>query len=360
MKIQPEPAQAGLDPADPPLLMTDIRVSADFPKLLQRLRFSFAFSSYQTGQLFLVGVQPDGAISVSQQNYFGAMGLSWSKGRLFLATQTQIWRLENLLLPGELGDHKNDAVLVPRQGWTTGYLDTHEIAIGTDDHPIFVATKFNCLGTIDERLSFKLVWKPNFISDVVPEDRCHINGLALDDGVPAYVTVTGKSDQHDGWREHRVDQGLVIDCRTNHAVAIGLSMPHSPRLHDGKLWLLESGRGYLVQIDLATGAKTDIAFCPGFARGLSFGDGYALVTISKPRDAKFHGLPLDGELEKRKLPAMCGVLIIDLESPRTIGWLALEGNIDEVFDVAALPNIQCPVSLGLNTREILINIRASH
>jgi len=136
---------------------------------------------------------------------------------------------------------------------------------------------------------------------LAPEDRCHLNGIAADaTGRPRYVTIVGPSDVADGWREHRRGGGQVIDVTANEPVATGLSMPHSPRLHDGTLYVLNSGTGEFGRIDLAAGRFEPIAFCPGYLRGMGFVGGFAVVGLSLPRDNRtFTGLPLDDVLRAR-------------------------------------------------------------
>ena len=108
-----------------------------------------------------------------------------------------------------------------------------------------VNTLFSCLCTLHSSYSFVPRWQPPFISGLAPEDRCHLNGLAMDEGQPAYVTAVSRSDTVDGWRDRRGDGGVVIDVRTNQVVCQGLSMPHSQRLHRGELWVLNAGTGDL-------------------------------------------------------------------------------------------------------------------
>ncbi|MEQ9124727.1 MAG: TIGR03032 family protein, partial [Alphaproteobacteria bacterium] len=181
--------------------------------------------------------------------------------------------------------------------------------------PIFCATLFNCLGTISETHSFRPVWKPPFISRLAAEDRCHLNGLAGEGGEPRYVTMVSRSDVVDGWRDRRSDGGLVMDVASGEAVAGGLSMPHSPRLHDGTLYLLDSGTGRFGRVDVAAGRFEEIAFCPGFARGLSIVGDHALIGLSLPRENKtFTGLPLDQALTDRDTRPRCGLIVVDLKT----------------------------------------------
>jgi uncharacterized protein (TIGR03032 family) len=315
-------------------------------------RVSLAFTSYQTGQLFLVGVHPNGTVSFNQQNFSRAMGVAWHNERLYLGSLFQVWRLENMLRPGQIGNDAFDAVLVPRNAQTTGDIDIHEIGVDAAGRVIFVNTKYSCLAALDLVHSFKPVWKPPFISKLAPEDRCHLNGMAMAEGSVKYVTAVSRSDVLSGWRERRHEGGVLIEVETGRIVTDQLSMPHSPRVVGSAVYALDSGRGQIIRIDPTTGAKTDIAFCPGFLRGMTIFGNHAIVTVSKPRDGTFKGLLLDAELKSRDAEAWCGILIVNLTSGDIVEWIKLEGHISELFDVTAMPNVRCPMSVGPATPEI--------
>lgn len=329
--------------------VTASRTLADW---LRSQRVSLAFTSYQTGQLFLVGVLPNGKISINQQNYARAMGVFAQPGRLYLGALHQVWRLENMLKAGERGDDAFDAVYIPRNAQTTGDIDIHEVAIDREGRVIFVNTKFSCLATLDLKDSFRPIWQPPFISKLAAEDRCHLNGLAMEDGSPRYVTAVSKSDIVNGWRERRQEGGIIVDVASNEILTDRLSMPHSPRIApDGSLWALDSGRGQIVRIDRDSGEKTEVAFCPGFLRGLAIHKGHAIVTLSKPRDGSFKGLPLEEELRKRDGEAWCGIVIVNLARGDIVEWIRLDGGITEMFDVTVIPDVTCPMSIGIDTVE---------
>ena len=322
------------------------------PWMLQH-RASLAFTSYQTGQLVLAGVGPDGRLSFNEQNYARAMGLCWNEGRLFVGSMFQIWRLENMLKIGQFAQNAFDLALVPRTANTVGYVDAHELTVDRADRLIFVNSRYSCLATFDERHSFRPLWKPKFVSDLAPEDRCHLNGVASDAGVPRLVTALAATDVKEGWRDRREAGGVLMDVKSGEIVSDGLSMPHSPRVHDGTAWLLDSGRGNGVRVDLGSGSTEPVAFCPGFLRGLAFHEGFAIVTVSKAREGGFRGLPLQAELEKRGLDAWCGVLIIDLSTGAIKEWIRYEGKVTEMFDVAVLPGVRNPMSVGPATVEMI-------
>lgn len=172
-------------------------------------------------------------------------------------------------------------------------------------------------------------------------------------GEPRYVTAVSRSDVADGWRDHRQAGGVVIDVQSNEVILDGLSMPHSPRLHGDKLWLLDSGRGEFGHVDRDHGRFEPVAFLPGYGRGLSFINGFAVIGVSKPRNNRtFSGLPLDDRLKGKNAEARCGLYVIDLETGDAAHWLRIEGLVDELYDVAVLPNIQRPMAIGLKTDEI--------
>ena len=274
------------------------------------------------------------------------MGVAATPQRLYLAGQHQIWRLENVLNPGQTleGFDRN---YVPRNAQTTGDLDVHELGVDKSGRVIFVNTKFSCLSTFSLTHSFRPLWKPPFISRLAPEDRCHLNGLAMAEGEPRYVTAVCRSDVVTGWRDRRASGGFIMDVRDNRMVTEDLSMPHSPRLHDGTLWVLNSGRGELCRVDDASGERESVAFLPGFARGLGFHGPYAFVGLSLPRDGSFSGLELDHELEKRDADPWCGVQIVDTRNGDVVEWIRLKGDVRELFDVFVLPGVTCPKATGL-------------
>jgi uncharacterized protein (TIGR03032 family) len=294
---------------------------------------------------------PDGTVSVHQQGFSRAMGLCWSANRLYLASLVQLWRLENVLSPGQLAHDRFDVSLVPRETYITGDIDVHEVSLDGDGRPVFVNTSYSCLATVDEVHSFRPIWKPSFISQLAPEDRCHLNGLAMADGRPKYVTAVSRTDVVEGWHGRPLPKGVLIDVENDRILTNELSMPHSPRLVDGRVYALDSGRGFLVEVDPKSGKVTDIAFCPGFLRGLAIAGDYALVTVSKPRYGTFEGLPITAEMELRHATPMCGVLVIELATGDIVEWLKLEGEIQELFTVVLMPGVKCPMSIGPNTPE---------
>lgn len=326
--------------------------SPHFSAWLAEQNLSLAFTTYQLGKLFVVGRKAGNRFSVFERSFSRSMGL-WSDGpTIWMSSKYQLWRLENALKPGYLHEGY-DALYVPRVGYTTGDVDMHDLAVENGGRVVFVSTSFNCLATLSPRFSFQPLWRPPFVSKLAPEDRCHLNGLALADGRVAYVTAVSRSDVAEGWREQRREGGCVVDVCRNRVVATRLSMPHSPRFYRGKLWVLNSGTGYFGYVDLEQGHFVPMRFCPGYLRGLAFVGGFAVVALSLPRhDATFGGLQLQAELDRRKAQAQCGLQVIDLASGEAVHWLRLEGEVSELYDVAVLRGVVRPMVLGFQTDEI--------
>jgi uncharacterized protein (TIGR03032 family) len=262
-----------------------------------------------------------------------------------------VWRLQDIHDTPQQPQSSFDAVLMPHEAYTTGNIDVHEMGVDRSGRLIMVNTMYSCLATLDSTRSFRPIWKPKFISELAPEDRCHLNGLGMVDGKPKYVTAVSQTDVADGWHGMPLPRGVIIDVETDRVVTDELAMPHSPRLVNGRLYALDSGRGFLVEVDIETGKLTDISFCPGFLRGLAIHGDFALVTVSKPRHGGFTGLPIERELDMRQGTPMCGVLIIDLRSREIVEYVKIEGDATELFGVELMPNVVCPMSIGLGTLE---------
>jgi len=246
-----------------------------------------------------------------------------------------------------------DALYVPQVAYFTGDLDVHDIAVVKSGEIVFANTRFNCLATVSTTHSFREIWKPPFISRLAAEDRCHLNGVAVVDGRPKYVTCISRSDTFDGWRDHRADGGVVVDVDTGEIVCAALSMPHSPRWHGGRLWVLNSGTGELGWADLASRSFRPLCFCPGYLRGLAFvGGRFALVGLSKPRENRtFSGLPLDVALKERNVSARCGFYVIDTTSGDVLHSVMIEGLATELYEVAVIPDVRQPAMVGLASEE---------
>jgi uncharacterized protein (TIGR03032 family) len=337
------------DKRPPPL---DVTCSRQFIPWLQEHRLSLAFTTYQAAKLFLVGLQPNGRLSLHKRTIPRCMGMTAHGNSLWVSSLWQLWRFENIVERGESQDGF-DRVYVPQVGYITGDIDIHDMAVDRDGRLVFVNTLFACLATVSETHSFWPLWKPSFVSRLAAEDRCHLNGLAMRDGVQAYATSVSEGDVADGWRDFRRDGGVVIDVSADEIVARGLSMPHSPRWYSGRLWLHNSGTGEFGWVDLATSRFEPVCFLPGYLRGLDFVGDFAVVGLSKPRkNREFNGLELQDRLAAKKAVPRCAIVIVDLRSGDAVHWLRMDGAVEELYDVSVLPDCRRPMAIGFVSDEI--------
>ncbi len=330
----------------------EITTSRQFPEWLVEQRLSLAFTTYQAGKVFLIGLKPDGRASIFERTLNRCMGMVASGASLYISTLYQLWRFENALEPGRVHDG-HDRLYVPQAGSITGDLDIHDLALDGDGGLIFVNCLFSCLATTSDTHSFVPLWQPPFIDKLAAEDLCHLNGLAMRDAKPGRVTAVSESDVADGWRDKRRDGGCVIDVAANQVILRGLSMPHSPRWYRDRLWLHNSGTGEFGHVELEAGRFEPVCFCAGYLRGLDFIGDFAVVGLSKPRENKtFTGLALDDALAQKDAVPRCAIQVIDLRSGDAVHWLRIEGVVQELYDVVTLPGCVRPMAIGFQSDEI--------
>jgi uncharacterized protein (TIGR03032 family) len=334
-------------PADESATEVRFHHSAELPRILLDAGCSLLVSTYQAGQLVAVGVA-DGELNLAFRGFDRAMGVAVGTGELAVAGKGQVWSLlEHSELAAAIAPAgRHDRCWLPRSSVVTGGIQCHEVAWGSADAGLpelwIVNTLFSCLATLDARHSFVPRWRPPFISELAAQDRCHLNGVAMRGGSPAFVTVMSQTDEPGGWRQRRNDSGAVLDVASGEAVTTGLAMPHSPRWHDGDLFVLNSGFGRLERVDVTTGHREVVAAVPGYARGLAFQGDLAFVGLSRIRETTtFGGTPIAAYADQLK----CGIGVIELSTGNTVATLQFDNGVEEIFDVQALPGVRCP-SLG--------------
>jgi len=312
----------------------------NLPEILRQLGISLFVTNYQGGKLIVV--RPDrNTVNTHFLDFDKPMGLAADRDRLFVGTQTGIREFRSVpdvakrLVP----PNRNDAVYVFRNYYVTGNVDVHEIALGTNNECWFVNTRFSCLCTLDREHSFRPRWRPRFISGLSPEDRCHLNGLAMMNGRPRWLTALGATDTAEGWRVNKANGGVLLDYDTRDVVAHGLAMPHSPRWYRGRLWVLESSRGNLGTVDPASGKVDIVARVPGFARGLDFAGPLAFIGLSQLRETNTFVdiLHSDDNADNRS-----GVWVVNIETGETIAILKFGEAVQETFAVQTVPGILFP------------------
>lgn len=317
--------------------------TANLPAIFDQIGMSLVISTYQAGKVILVR-NDGGALNTHFRTFAKPMGIVADDIRLTIGGVNTVWDYRNMpaVAPKLDPPGKHDACYIPRRIHVTGDIDIHELGRDRDNELWVVNTRFCCLCTLDPDHSFHPRWRPPFVSALAAEDRCHLNGLAMVDGKPKYVTALGETDTPGGWRANKARGGLLMDIETNEILLRGLSMPHSPRWYRDKLWLLESGEGTLAEVDLQARTWRTVAQVPGFTRGIDFIGPLAFIGLSQVREsAVFSGIPLVQRVKERN----CGVWVVNIETGETVGFLRFESGVQEIFAVQALRGIRFPEML---------------
>lgn len=363
--------------------------SANLPAVLAQLNIALAFTSYQAGRLMLVRSDGD-TLDVNFKSFPRPMGLVATNRGLTLGIFTQVLhfaredglvekikqplqRIEDditapRIKPKETDtpaaeaqiaadeteeqrklreyeeslyapvDARVDACFITRSTHHTGMINIHDIDWG-DDGLWAVNSSFSCLCTLEPDYSFVPRWKPHFISALVPEDRCHLNGMALRDGRPAFVTTFSQLDQGGQWRKQSQFGGTLMDVQRNEVLLDDLTMPHSPRWHDGQLYFCNSGHGLVCRFNPRTGQAETLLEVPGFTRGLTFLGPIMIVGLSRVRQSD---VTRPAPLTQKYAETYSGLWLFDLQNNREIGQLRFTGNVDQIYDVAVLSDCHFP------------------
>jgi len=317
--------------------------SRDFVGMLRELGASLVVSTYQAGKIVVLGTRREG-LALSFHHFEQAMGCAIGTHQWAIGSKSQIWFLQgaDAVVSQLPAADQYDACFLTRFSQLTDAIDLHELA-WCDDELWFVNTRFSCLCTWDREFSFVPRWRPPFISELAAEDRCHLNGVCVIDGAPRYVTAMSETNTAAGWRAAKGTSGCMLDVVSGEVVARGFAMPHSPRHYQGRLWVLDSGRGRLATVDSQTGKVEVVTQQPGYTRGLAFGGPYAFVGLSKVREtATFGGLPISSQRDELK----CAVAVIDLRTGRRVAYFEFLSGVEEIFDVQLVPHFRNPHLCG--------------
>ena len=354
--------------------------SDNFPKILKALNISLAVTSYQSARLILI--RSDGeSVDTRFKTFPRPMGIYADEDRLTMGTFNQVVefkRSDNLLKEIKKGTLDNtgnfsrkvlekdkeeferlkkereeeiqevkesDSLYLHRAALTTGMINIHDIAWG-DEGLWVVNSTFSCLSTLSPESSFIARWKPKFISKLVPEDRCHLNGMAMVDGRPKYVTTFNMEDSKDSWSEGRIDYGTLIDIDTDEILTEGMIMPHSPKVYEGEVYVCESGLGVVWKIDPRTKKKSQVVKLQGFTRGLYFYGGLMFVGTSQVRASEIKNpTPISKEYDE----TYAGIWIINLKNNEIAAYIKFDGDIDQIYDMAIIPDSTMPELLNVNS-----------
>lgn len=316
----------------------------EVPDLLAALGCSLILTTYQAGKVIILSADGENLIQLAR-HFKRPMGMAVDGNRMAVATKYEVVVLENAPQLARRYPRKPnyyDALYVPRAAYFTGQANLHDMAWGPDGALWAVNTLFSCLGRVTDRFSFEPMWTPAFISQLKPEDRCHLNGMAMQDGQPRFATALGATDTRKGWREDRLGGGLLIDTATDEVILGGLPMPHSPRLYGGALYLTTAATGDVLQVDPQTGTATTVNRVPGFARGLAHHGDYLFVGHSRIRKKSTFG---DLPIADREHHA--GITLIHLPTGRLAGQVRYHTSCEEIYDIHVLPGLQRPGLVGV-------------
>jgi len=332
-------------PSDMETKVREVRFqhSPEFPDLLQQLNVSLLVSTYQAGKLVAIG-HHRGELRLSFHNFEQPMGIAIGPDQIAVGSKSQVWFLQSApeIVSDWAGNEDHDACYLARSAHVTDDIHVHEM-VWCGQELWAVNTRFSCLCTLTPPFSFVPRWKPAFISELAAEDRCHLNGLCAINGAPRFVTAMSETNTAGGWRPTKAESGCLIDIASGATVARGFAMPHSPRIHQDQLWLLDSGRGRMVTVDPQRGTTATVTTQPGYTRGLDFAGDYAFIGLSKIRETStFGGVPIAEQRDSLK----CGVAIIHVPTGKQIAHFEFVSAVEEIFDVKVLPTATNPLLVG--------------
>jgi uncharacterized protein (TIGR03032 family) len=310
------------------------KFSPQFSELLYRLNCTISLSTYQAGKLIFLSAKDEENIVQLPRTFKKAMGIAQSEDgkKLALACQNEVLVFTDspsLAKYYPKAPEVYDALYMPRLTYHTGALDLHDLSFGANEELYGVNTLFSCLIKLDSNYNFTPIWKPEWIDRIVSEDRCHLNGMAMKDGRPRFVSAFNTGNKPQSWREDITKTGVIIDIETNEIVCEGLPMPHSPRMFNGKLYVLLSASGELACIDTEQKKYSVVTKLGGFVRGMDLIEDYLFVGISKIRKSS----STFGDLSFDKAANRAAIVAVHLPTGSIAGEITYQNSVDEIYDV---------------------------
>lgn len=316
--------------------------SPNVPELLHGLGCTIALSTYQAGKLILLSATDKERLVQLPRNFDKPMGIAYDEAneKIALACKSEVHVFKN---SKELAWHypkspkKYDSLYLPRVSYKTSYLDLHDLAFGSDGL-YAVNTLFSCIAKLSDDYNFIPVWKPQFITDIVSEDRCHLNGMAMLNGKPKYVTCFNQGNTTQSWRKNIANTGVIIDVENNNVIADGLAMPHTPKLINNELYVLTSATGELLRINSSTGEKQTIVKLNSFVRGMDVCGEYLFIGLSKLRKSSKTFAHIANNFKTNQ----AGIAIVHLPTAALVGEIVYHTSVDEIYEVKVLTNTKRP------------------
>lgn len=323
-----------------PILPFTFTYTAQLAAMLKKLKFSIAITTYQAGKVIFISPLDDITFTSLPRSFSKPMGMDIVGDKLVIATKDEVILFEN---SKDLAKHypakqnTYDTLYIPRITFYTGNVDMHDIAFGTDGIWA-INTSFSCLCKVNGNFNFVPVWKPPFISALVSEDRCHLNGLVLKEGKPKYVTGLGQTDTAKGWKDQIVTGGFLMDIETNECLLENLPMPHSPLLYKGDLYLLLSASSELIKVNVQSKTYEVIIKLDGFCRGLDIQNDLVIIGVSKIRKSSstFEKLSFSETID------FAGLKFFHLPTKSLVGDINYQCNVEEIYEVKIMADTQRP------------------
>lgn len=327
------------------------------PELLLRLQCTIAVSTYQAGKLMLLSPKDENSLVQLPRHFEKAMGIAEDRehDKLAIALKDEVIVFRNspdLAFHYPRAPQKYDALYMPRVTYHTGPLDIHDLSFGKDGKLFAVNTLFSCLIEIDDNYNFTPYWIPPFIDKLVSEDRCHLNGMAMNNGLPKYATAFNRGNKPQSWRENITNSGVVFDVDSNEVVAENLAMPHTPRLFNNELYVLLSATGELIKIDVNTGKYEVVVKLDGFVRGMSLYRDYLFIGLSKLRKNS----STFGKLKFAEKANQSGIVAVHLPTGSIAGKISWLTTLDEIYDVHVLGGKLRPNILNTRTEDYKLGL----
>ncbi len=309
--------------------------SPNLPELLTELQCSIAITTYQAGKVVIISAKDHNHLVQLPRTFDRAMGMALEGDRLAIATKDEVQILRDSpalakTYPKSPGQY--DALYVPRATYYTGQVDIHDLHWGVAGLWA-VNTSFSCLVLVNERYSWTPKWQPFYIDKLESEDRCHLNGLAMQNGAPKYVTALGTGNGLQQWRKTLPNGGIIIDVETNEPVLTNLPMPHSPTLAGNDFYCLLSATGALIQVAPDKGTYQIVKKIKGFVRGMAIHGDYMFIGLSKLRQnsSTFKHLQIAEHATE------AGIIVLHLPTQAVVGQLKYRASVDEIYDVQIIP-----------------------
>lgn len=333
--------------APPPFAMV---YTPQMPELLARLNGSLAISTFQAGKIIFLSAKDEHSLIQLPRNFEKPMGFAFSDDyqKMALACKDEVITFANSRELANYYPNKPaayDAMYMPRATYHTGALDIHDLHFGQNNRLYAVNTLFSCVVVFDEQYNFTPVWMPPHITELVSEDRCHLNGMAMQNGKPKYASSFNQGNTHQSWRANLLTAGVIYDIETSEVVCEGLAMPHSPKIYNGNLYVLQSASGELTHVDAATGKKETVTRIGGFVRGMSLLGEYLFIATSKLRKNSSTFSMLNFAEQENK----CSITAVHLPTGSIAGHIIYQSSVDEIYDIHALPSAIRPNILNTKT-----------